>query len=138
LVPEIVRDPLGRKLFLIIIAERAPREKEGTSTRSLIKSFSFSRVNSEIQKKVNRACSFSAQRSFYHHEIQLSEFSHTFSYSSSPICSFYARAPCFPKENAFERKKERKKERSEVKEEDKNEEPFSLKIRKKEQTRESF
>ena len=37
-----------------------------------------------------------------------------------------------------ERKKERKKERSEVKEEDKNEEPFSLKIRKKEQTRESF
>jgi hypothetical protein len=107
-------------LFLIIIAERAPREKEGTSTRSLIKSFSFSRVNSEIQKKVNRACSFSAQRSFYHHEIQLSEFSHTFSYSSSPICSFYARAPCFPKDNTFERKKERKKERSEVKEEDKN------------------
>jgi hypothetical protein len=62
----------------------------------------------------------------------------TISYSSSPICSFYARAPCFPKENTFERKKERKKERSEVKEEDKNEEPFSLKIRKKEQTRESF
>ena len=65
----------------------------------------------------------------------------TFTYSSSPICSFYARAPCFPKENTFEReerKKERKKERSEVKEEDKNEEPFSLKIRKKEQTRESF
>ena len=49
-----------------------------------------------------------------------------------------ARAPCFPKENTFERKKERKKERSEVKEEDKNEEPFSLKIRKKEQTRERF
>ena len=35
----------------------------------------------------------------------------TFTYTSSPICSFYARAPCFPKENTFERKKERKKER---------------------------
>lgn len=34
----------------------------------------------------------------------------TFTYSSSPICSFYARAPCFPKENTFERKKERKKD----------------------------
>ena len=69
--PRLSEIPLEE--FLIIIAERAPREKEGTTTRSLIKSSFFSRVNSEIQKKVNRACSFSAQRSFYHHEIQLSE-----------------------------------------------------------------
>jgi hypothetical protein len=41
-------------------------------------------------------------------------------------------------EREYVREKERKKERSEVKEEDKNEEPFSLKIRKKEQTRERF
>ena len=64
----------------------------------------------------------------------------TLSYSSSPICSFYARARLASRKRirSRERKKERKKERSEVKEEDKNEEPFSLKIRKKEQTRERF
>ena len=56
-------------------------------------------------------------------------------YTSSPICSFYARARLAP---LRKREKERKKERSEVKEEEKNEEPFQLKIRKKEQTRESF
>jgi hypothetical protein len=94
-------------------------------------------VNSEREiQKVIRARSFSAQSSFYHHEIQLSDQIHRlpFAYSSSPICLFYALLP----ERERESKRERKKERSEVKEEDKNEEPFQLKIRKKEQTRESF
>jgi hypothetical protein len=51
---------------------------------------------------------------------------------------FVLRARALLPEREYVREKERKKERSEVKEEDKNEEPFSLKIRKKEQTRESF
>jgi hypothetical protein len=51
---------------------------------------------------------------------------------------FVLRARALLPEREYVREKERKKERSEVKEEDKNEEPFSLKIRKKEQTRERF
>lgn len=50
---------------------------------------------------------------------------------------FVLRARALLPEREYVREKERKKERSEVKEEE-NEEPFSLKIRKKEQTRESF
>jgi hypothetical protein len=50
----------------------------------------------------------------------------------------FTRARALLPEREYVREKERKKERSEVKEEDKNEEPFSLKIRKKEQTRERF
>jgi len=64
------------------------------------------RVNSEREiQKVIRARSFSAQSSFYHHEIQLSDV-HLLTHHRRFVCF----TPCFPKEREKVREKERKKD----------------------------
>jgi hypothetical protein len=100
-------------LFLIIIAERAPREKEGTTTRSLsLKSFFFSksefRCQREIQKKSKPRVFFfgSAQFLSSRDVTQISSINYVL-HIIADLFVLRARAPCSPSKER-ERKKERK------------------------------
>ena len=134
---------MSKDLFLIIIAERATREKEGTTTRSLIKSFFFSKSEfreRDTKKSKPRVFFFGSAQFLSSRDatLRLSR-SRSFLLIIADLFVLRARALLpFEKERERERERERKKERSEVKEEEKNEEPFRRKEPKREQTRESF
>ena len=78
----------------------------------------------DTKKSKPRVFFFGSAQFLSSRDTTLRILSHIFLLIIADLFVLRARAPCFPKENTFERKKERKKERSEVKEEDKNDEPF--------------
>ena len=104
---------LSEVQFLIIIAERAPREERGNlhpPSHQIVLLLKSEFRERDTKKSKPRVFFFGSAQFLSSRDTTLRQHSRTFSYSSSPICSFYARAPCSPKENTFERKKERKKD----------------------------